>query len=323
MFIGLTYDLKSEYLKKGFLPDEVAEFDSEETIEGIESALHKLGHKTERIGNILQLADALVNDKRWELVFNICEGYYGMGREAQVPALLDAYKIPYTFSDPLTLSLTLHKGLTKRVIRDAGIPTAQFFLVENDKEAEICKLPFPVFIKPVAEGSGKGVSAKSIVHSQESFKLEVTRLIEEYHQPVLVEKLLTGREFTVGILGTGKEARVVGVMEVIIRHDAEDSTYSRFIKENYINRVEYQLIKNEIYAICAEISLKVWRVLGCRDAGRIDLKMDENRTLNFIEVNPLPGINHFHSDLPIMLYKQGWNYIQLIDEIICSAIQRF
>ncbi len=109
------------------MPDEVAEFDSEETIEGIESALHKLGHKTERIGNILQLADALVNDKRWELVFNICEGYYGMGREAQVPALLDAYKIPYTFSDPLTLSLTLHKGLTKRVIRDAGIPTAQFF----------------------------------------------------------------------------------------------------------------------------------------------------------------------------------------------------
>jgi len=322
MRIGLTYDLKSAYLQKGFTPDEVAEFDSEETIEGIESALRELGHETIRIGNVTELAAALVKGLKVDLVFNICEGLYGIGREAQVPALLDAYRIPYTFSDPLVLSLTLHKGLTKRVIRDAGIPTAPFFLVETADESLECELPFPVFIKPVAEGSGKGISNKSVVNDLLSFQSECRYLLETYHQPVLVEKLLTGREFTVGILGTGANAKVVGVMEVNILSNAEEQTYSRFIKENYNQRVEYTLVEGEVKDLCSEISLKAWQTLGCRDAGRIDLKMDENSIPNFIEVNPLAGINHLHSDLPIMLYKQGWRYTDLIEEIIRSASQR-
>lgn len=322
MKIGLTFDLKSAYLQKGFTPDEVAEFDSEETIEGIETALWELGHETERIGNVSELAAALVKGLKVDLVFNICEGLYGIGREAQVPALLDAHRIPYTFSDPLVLSLTLHKGMTKRVIRDAGIPTAPFFMVENEEETLHCQLPFPVFIKPVAEGSGKGISNKSVVNDINTFQSECRLLLETYHQPVLVEKFLTGREFTVGILGTGPGARVVGVMEVSIRSDAEDQTYSRFIKENYNQRVDYTLVDGEIKELCTEISLNAWRTLGCRDAGRIDLKMDENGIPNFIEVNPLAGINHIHSDLPIMLYKQGWRYVDLIEEIIGSASQR-
>lgn len=322
MKIGLTYDLKSVYLKNGYAEDEVAEFDSEETIEGLELALSELGHPTERIGNIKQLTEALVAGQRWELVFNICEGMYGIGREAQVPALLDAYNIPYTFSDPLVLSLTLHKGMTKRVIRDAGIPTAPFFLIENKDDIARCTLPFPVFIKPVAEGSGKGIGAKSIVYDQETFLTECSGLLRTYHQPVLVEKLLTGREFTVGILGTGKNARVAGVMEVKISKDAEEQAYSRFIKENYHGRVEYQLVEGEIKEACAGVSLDAWRVLGCQDAGRIDLKMDEHGIPNFIEVNPLAGINHIHSDLPIMMYMQGWSFKQLIAEIIQSASER-
>ena len=322
MKIGLTFDLKSTYLEKGFTRDEVAEFDSEETIEGIETALQELGHQTERIGNVTELAAALVKGQKWDLVFNICEGMYGIGREAQVPALLDAYRVPYTFSDPLVLSLTLHKGLTKRVIRDAGIATAPFFMIETADQAQQCNLPFPVFIKPVAEGSGKGISNQSVVKDLDAFRTESVKLLETYKQPVLVEKLLTGREFTVGILGTGAKARVVGVMEVNISRDAEDQTYSRFIKENYENRVQYSLVEGEVKELCAEISLNAWRALGCRDACRIDLKMDENGIPNFIEVNPLAGINHLHSDLPIMLYKQGWRYVELIDEIIRSASER-
>ncbi len=322
MKIGLTYDLKSVYLKNGYAEDEVAEFDSEETIEGIEQALNELGHATERIGHFKELAQALVDGKRWELVFNICEGLHGIGREAQVPALLDAYDIPYTFSDPLVLSLTLHKGMTKRVIRDAGIPTAPFHLIESEEDIEKCTLPYPLFIKPVAEGSGKGIGARSVVNDFEEFRDESISLLKLYKQPVLVEKLLTGREFTVGILGTGKKARVVGVMEVKISENAEEQTYSRFIKENYHGRVNYNLAEGEVKAACESVSLDAWRVLGCRDAGRIDLKMDENGIPNFIEVNPLPGINHIHSDLPIMLYLQGWNYKQLIAKIIQSATER-
>jgi D-alanine-D-alanine ligase len=322
MHIGLTFDLKTTYLQKGFTEDEIAEFDSEETIEGIQTALTDLGHTTELVGNITELTAALVNGQRWDLVFNICEGLYGIGREAQVPALLDAYQIPYTFSDPLVLALTLHKGMTKRVVRDAGIPTAPFFLIENDHEIGNCTLAFPVFVKPVAEGSGKGISENSIVENQQRYNEVCATLLKLYRQPVLVEKWLPGREFTVGILGTGKNARVIGVMEVNIMPSVQSGIYSRFIKENYQGKVDYELVEGEVSELCTRISLDAWRVLGCRDAGRVDLKMDENGIPNFIEVNPLAGINHIHSDLPIMIYLQGWQYKQLIEEVIRSASER-
>lgn len=322
MKIGLTYDLRDEYLAEGFTADQTAEFDSEETIFGIEKALNELGHETLRIGHIRNLVKLLNDGKRWDMVFNICEGMYGIGREAQVPAILDAWQIPYTFSDPLVLAVTLHKGLTKRIIRDAGIPTAPFYTVENTSDISHCPLPFPVFMKPVAEGSGKGIGSKSAANDYHSFDAECNRLLQEYQQPVLVEKLLTGREFTVGILGTGQKARVAGVMEVLIKPGAEESTYSRFIKENYIGRVDYRLMSGKLAEQCEKICLDAWKVLGCRDAGRIDLKMDENGIPNFIEVNPLAGINHKTSDLPILMYLQNKTYNDLIAEIIESAKER-
>ena len=124
MKIGLTYDLRSDYLAAGYSEEETAEFDREDTIEAIENALSDLGHQPERIGHARRLVEALCQGHRWDLVFNIAEGMRGMGREAQVPAILDVYGIPYTFSDPLVMSLTLHKGMTKQILRDAGLPTA-------------------------------------------------------------------------------------------------------------------------------------------------------------------------------------------------------
>ena len=133
MKIGITYDLRQYYLSQGMGEEETAEFDSPVTIESIDSTLSELGHVTDRIGNIRNLTSRLAAGDHWDLVFNIAEGIRGFGREAQVPALLEAYDIPYTFSDPLVLSLTLHKGMTKHVIRDLGIPTADFAVVETDR----------------------------------------------------------------------------------------------------------------------------------------------------------------------------------------------
>ena len=161
MKIGITYDLRDDYLAEGYGEEETAEFDHPRTIAAIEEALQSLGYETERIGHIRALARRLVADERWDMVFNIAEGLRGFGREAQVPALLDAWNIPYTFSDPLLLSLTLHKGMTKRVIRDLGIPTPDFAVVETPEEIATVVLPFPLFAKPVAEGTGKGVTAAS------------------------------------------------------------------------------------------------------------------------------------------------------------------
>ncbi|MEK7244000.1 MAG: D-alanine--D-alanine ligase, partial [Thermodesulfobacteriota bacterium] len=156
MKIGITYDLRDDYIAEGYTEEETAEFDHPRTIDAIEEALRDLGYETDRIGHLRALTRRLVAGDRWDLVFNIAEGLRGFGREAQVPALLDAWEIPYTFSDPLVLSLTLHKGLTKRVIRDFGIPTPDFAVVETPEEIAAMALPFPLFAKPVAEGTGKG-----------------------------------------------------------------------------------------------------------------------------------------------------------------------
>ena len=289
MQIGLTYDLRSDYLKEGFSEEETAEFDKENTVEAIERELHFLGHSTERIGNIFNLTRKLVEGKRWDLVFNFCEGLYGIGREAQVPALLDAYSIPYTFSDPLVLALTLHKGMAKRVIRDCGIPTPEFVIAESEQDIKNIKLPYPLFVKPNAEGSGRGITYNSKVRNPEELKVTCAGIWKERNFPLLIETYLPGREFTAGVLGTGEESFSVGAMEVLFRKTTKETVYSYDVKENFEQYIDYVLPEQEIIALCSEMALKIWKALGCRDGGRIDVRMDANGIINFMEVNPLPG----------------------------------
>ena len=167
MIIGLTYDLRQEYLAAGYSEEQTAEFDRPDTIDAIEKALITMGHETRRIGNIKSLVQRLAAGERWDMVFNICEGMYGLGREAQVPALLDAYQIPYTFSGPLILSISLDKALTKRVVRTMGVATPDFAVVTTPEDIAAVDLPFPLFAKPLAEGTGLGIDAKSKIDSPE------------------------------------------------------------------------------------------------------------------------------------------------------------
>ena len=325
MKIGLTYDLRSEYLAEGFSEEETAEFDREDTVTALESAIRSLGYHTERIGHGRQLAAALVAGKRWDLVFNIAEGMNGIGREAQVPALLDMYRIPYTFSDPLVLCLTLHKGMTKRVIRDAGVPTADFMVAESPEDAG--KMPFapPFFAKPVAEGTGKGISPSSIVREDCDLQPVCRRLIEIHRQPVIIEPYLPGREFTTGIIGTGANAEVLGTIEIHLLDTAEQGVYSYVNKAAYQSRVRYRLIDAADDPVVAEteaVALSAWRALGCRDAGRIDLRCNAEGRPLFMEVNPLAGIHPEHSDLPIICNHLGIVYGDLIARIITSAMSR-
>jgi D-alanine-D-alanine ligase len=322
MLVGITYDLRDEYLKEGFTEEETAEFDKEETIEGIENALIKAGFKTERIGHVRNLAKLLVEGKKWDIVFNISEGMYGLAREAQVPCLLDAYNIPYVFSDGLVLALSLHKGLTKRVIRDAGLATPDFAIVETIGDVDDIKLKYPLFAKPVAEGTGKGISGLSKITSKEELKETCKMLLKKFNQPVLVERFLPGREFTVGVVGTGKDTRAVGIMEVVFKKTEKTKIYSLENKENYHEVIDYSVPEEEITKLCYELTEKCWQVLGCRDGGRVDLRMDDTGILNFIEVNPLAGLNPVHSDLPILCRFAGTSYQKLIEMIMDSAIQR-
>jgi D-alanine-D-alanine ligase len=325
MRIGLTYDLRSEYLAAGYSEDETAEFDREETIDAIDAALQRLGHETDRVGNARQLVERLAAGRRWDLVFNIAEGMLGIGREAQIPALLDAYGIPYTFSDPLVMSLTLHKGMTKRVMRDAGVPTCDFAVVEHSDDIAQVRFGPPYFVKPVAEGTGKGVSPKSIVRRRKDLPEACRLLLETYRQPVLVERFLPGREFTTAVIGTGRQAEVLGTMEVLLLADAEQQVYSYHNKENFEALVRYRLVQpadDPLVADIEDIALRAWRVLGCRDAGRLDLRCDKRGRPQFIEVNPLAGLHPEHSDLPIICGLVGVSFERLIARIIASAEQR-
>ena len=320
--VGLTYDLRSEYLRMGYSEEETAEFDKDETVNAIEATLKDLGYATDRIGNVKQLAEALVKGGRWDIVFNICEGMYGIGREAQVPALLDAWDIPYVFSDPLVLSLTLNKALTKRIIRDAGIPTADFREVNSPEEVAAIDLPYPLFAKPLAEGTGKGIDGNSVIRSPGDLYNVVKDLTTRFKQPVLVESFLSGREFTVGITGTGDNASPIGTMEILLNDRAEKEVYSYLNKEEYESMVKYDLAEKEIVERCEKIALDAWKLLGCQDGGRVDLRCDDKGEPNFIEVNPLAGLNPWHSDLPILSGLNGILYSELINRIMISAIKK-
>lgn len=322
MRVGLTYDLRQDYLAKGFGEEETAEFDAPETIAAIEGVLKGRGYKVERIGNIRSLVQRLSAGKRWDFVFNIAEGMHGVGREAQVPALLDAYRIPYTFSDPLTMALTLDKAMAKRIVRDHGLTTAPFCLVETESQLVEQPLSFPVFAKPVAEGTGKGVTEASRIQSWNELVETTTRLLKRYRQPVLVEAFLPGREFTVGIVGTGAKAKVIAIMEINLLSKAERGAYSYLNKELCADRVEYRLADDEEAELASQTALAAWQALGCRDGGRVDLRSDAYCVPQFLEVNPLAGLRPGHSDLVILSELAGWTYDQLVNRIIDSCLER-
>ncbi len=321
MTIGITYDLRSDYLKMGYSLEETAEFDKEDTIDALENVLQELGYQTQRIGHFKQLAAQLLQGERWDLVFNICEGMYGIGREAQVPALLDAYNIPYVFSSPLVNALTLDKAMTKRVIRDAGIATPDFFVVKSKADIEKISMPFPLFAKPLAEGTGKGITGKSLLKSKEDLEF-CNYLLNTFKQPVIVERFLPGREFTTGIVGTGENARCVGTMEIMLRENAEKSVYSYNNKSEYEEKVDYCATQGIEKQKCEDLALAAYRVLGCEDGGRVDIRFDEQENAQFLEINPLAGMHPIHSDLPMLARLNGISYSELMKMIMDSAIQK-
>ncbi|MRR23258.1 D-alanine--D-alanine ligase [bacterium] len=321
MRIGLTYDLRTWYLERGYTMDETAEFDKEETVVALENELLHLGYETVRIGNIFQLVEKLAAGERWDMVFNIAEGLYGDGRESVVPALLDQYRIPYVFSGPVVMSVSLNKYLTRLVVEAAGVPVCPGIIANSVHDLEeLSSLEFPLFVKPVAEGTGKGITTRSIVRDRESLVALVTDLLVAYNQPVLVEEYLPGREFTVGVTGNGADAKVTGGMEVICK---DNLPYSVEVKENYEDYVQYRVYDDDIKPECDAVALGAWRALGAVDAGRVDMRADRQGRMCFIEANPLAGLNPVHSDLPMLSRMNGLAFSTLIETIMNSATKRY
>ncbi|HOF20627.1 MAG TPA: hypothetical protein PLO24_05185 [Bacteroidales bacterium] len=319
MKIGLTYDLRSWYLDRGYSMEDTAEFDRQETVDAIDGALCRMGFETEAVGNCFQLIEALSSGKRWDLVFNIAEGLYGDGRESVVPAILDQYRIPYVFSGPVTMGVSLNKYITRLIVESAGIPVSPGILVSSAEETENLTLEYPLFVKPVSEGTGKGITEKNLLNSPAELKEMAGYLITRFGQPALVEEYLPGREFTVGVVGTGSDAMVIGGMEI---ECAGNNPYSVEFKENYREYCQYIPIAEEFSDECSKIALDAWKAIGAADAGRIDLKADRKGRICFMEVNPLAGLHPVHSDLPILAGMRGIDFQTLIEMIVKSSLKR-
>lgn len=320
--IGLTFDLKEDYLKMGFSQEEVAEFDSIETIDALDNTLQSLGYNVIRIGNIFNLVKYLDSGQKFDIAFNICEGMYGIAREAQVPCLLDAYRIPYVFSEPDILNLTLDKSLTKVLLQNAGISTAPFKVIHQIEDLGAVDLPFPLFVKPVAEGTSKGIDGYSIIENSADLQTSVSYLLNTFKQSVLVESFLPGREFTVGVLGNGEDSRAIGAMEIILNQNSPHPIYSYTIKKDWEKYVSYKIAQDAVARECCQLAVKIWKRIKGKDAGRIDFRVDSQGVPNLIEVNPLAGLNPTYSDLPILSRLKGMDYRSLIEQIMNSALKR-
>jgi len=321
--IGFVYDSRDEYLAAGFTEEQVAEFDTEDTIHLIEAALIRLGNHVERVGNGRKLAARLASGVRWNLVFSIAEGVHGRSREAQVPAVCELFDQPYVFSDPLTMAATLDKSVAKRIVRDTGVATAPFMVMETGTEDLSGWRHYPAFVKPLAEGTGKGCERASLVETEAELKNAARALVARFSQPALVEAYLPGREFTVGIIGNGADARVIGVMEVCVNKNAEAGVYSFNNKEFCETLVSYHKPEDAEAVRAGDVALQAYRALGCRDAGRVDLRSNAVNEPVFLEVNPLAGLHPTHSDLPMLAEQNGIGFDDLLKMILAAARSRY
>lgn len=322
LLVGITYNLKKGI--KSDVEDCEAEYDNIDTIHSIKDALEDAGCKVELFEADEGLFEKLKHIKV-DIVFNIAEGVYGRGREAQVPAILNFFKIPFTGSDETTLCVSLDKALTKRLLASYKIKTPRYQVV-YDSKIPLKNLKYPLILKPNAEGSSKGISDSAIVNDTLQLRHMIKRNIELYNQPFLVEEFVEGREFTVGIVGNGKDAVVFEPMEIVYKNKDRYNIYSYTVKKNYKEYVYYScpsVLGKAVAGKMIAAAGKIYHILGCRDFARIDFRLSNENEIYFIEINPLPGLAPEYSDYPMLAEFCGVDYKTLIKRILNSALKRY
>lgn len=324
MRIGLAYNVKPADLPKHLPEDAFEEYDSEATVGHICDALASLGHEVRRLPADSRFLDA-VREAPLDIVFNIAEGDGGRCREAHIPAVLEMLGIPYVGSDPLTLSVTLDKPIAKKLVEHEGFPTPPFRTYSRADEFTSWPLSFPVIVKPAFEGSSKGVRLSSRACNFEQAREMVRFVTDTYRQDALVETFVPGAEITVGILGNNPP-RIAGMMEIVPKSIPQSEfVYSLEVKRDWENQVSYRIppaLPEPVPAKIERCALGIYKALGCLDFSRIDFRLDEEGTPQFIECNPLPGLSPGYGDLPIMAESMGVPYLSLIEEILSHALIR-
>ncbi|MEM2273317.1 MAG: ATP-grasp domain-containing protein, partial [Candidatus Bathyarchaeia archaeon] len=331
--VGLTYNLRRKVEDEDLPEDFYIEFDEESTVNAIASALEKGGCKVIKIeadeNSYLKL-----RKYKPDIVFNIAEGLRGEGRESHIPAILEMLGIPYTGSGPSTLAICLDKALTHKVLSSYNIPSPKFQVFKREDEKLSSELDFPLVVKPLLEGSSKGIRSSSLVRDEKSLIRQVSWLIKTYNQPAIVEEFMPGREFTVGLIGN-EEPIVLPIVEICLEKlpNGASPIYSYEAKwvwdmpEKPLDIFECPAeIPPDLEEEIRETAIKTFKVLNCRDVCRIDIRLDEEGIPRVLEVNPLPGLipdPEAHSCLPEAARAAGFTYDELICTILWQALKRY
>lgn len=358
MRIAVLANLKSNApIWEGMPPDQWDDLDSQSTIDAIIGALESAGHEAFFLEASIHpphnLVEAL-HQTQPDLCFNIAEGHWGDGREAQIPSILEMLRIPYTGSKVLTLALALDKPMTKRVLTYHGLPTPEFQVferaddpIDDDLLTADGELRYPMFVKPSREGTSVGVTSESIVYTIDQLREQVAKQLKRYNQPILCEHYIKGREITVGIVGNLGPLVARRIHERTAPNVLPDSltflpplevdlsAYDPAEAGVYTNRIKVELA-DTFYYLCPAplepemlhhlnlLAAAVFRVTGAKDVGRVDFRLDEENDNKpyILEINPLPGLNPGYSDLCIEAQAMGWSYPQLINTIVDLAVGR-
>lgn len=324
--VGVTYNLKRAEHASGKAPDDQAEFDSMDTVLAIEAAIRRRGLTTV----LLEADDSLpqkLREEQPDIVFNIAEGSGGRAREAQVPALLGLLQIPFTGSDETTLCLALDKALAKRLLATYRVPTPRWRVFSPGAPIRTAGLKYPVIVKPNAEGSSKGIPDVCIAQNAAQLKALVQQDFDLYGGDVLAEEFVSGREFTVGLLGNGASVAVFPPMEIVYHRSPIEgyNVYNYTVKQAYTEYVSYCCpaeISPELEKEIIRLAKKTFLALGCRDFARVDFRLDDAGHVYFIEINPLPGLAPHYSDYPMLAEFCGVPHEELVYSVLRAGAER-
>jgi len=307
-------------------PDALAELDTEKSIRSYENALKDGGHEVVTFEGTPFIATHLAETLP-DICFNVCEGFRGDSREAQVPSILEMMGLRYTGPTPLAASVSHDKPTTKRLLHFYGLPTPLFQVFERPDEALHPALKFPLFAKPAHEGTGMGINNRSICHTEAELREYVAWLIEAYRQPALVETYIEGIDVTCGLVGNGNAVHFFPITEVDFSGYPEDllPIYGSLQKVDYDD-----LYKNKCPAPLGDamteqirrLTHQTFLVTGCRDYARVDFRIDPSGQPYILEINGLPGITP-RSDLTLMAQAEGWTHGELVRAVLNAARLRY
>jgi D-alanine-D-alanine ligase len=345
--VALLANLKSNAPHWDGMPeDQWDDLDTEKTIQALLQAIRAGGHVCEFLEGDITIIDT-VRKFNPDICFNICESHFGDAREAQVPAILEKLRIPYTGSKVLSLALALDKPMTKRVLSYHDLPTPDFQTFERVDEKLDAKMSFPLFVKPSREGTGMGVTARSIVHTEDELRHQVALIIERYKQAALVETFIEGREVTVGMVGNlvGPVARRLPPNENAPRIQAglrffppmevdltpyleSDAVYANRLKVALADQLNYICpapLDDEMVDELNWLAAAVFRVTGALDVARVDFRLNVHENWNpyILEINPLPGLSPGISDIVIEAAAEGMDHTSLVNMILETALRRY